>query len=154
MRVLRWDSVRCASRVAVALDLGARSWGRLGELRSVARGVVVSTRATGAGGHGRRGVVVEVVRRHRVAWRRWLKLWCVHVRYVGVEGVCGGSGESSRGRRAQAGACSPLNVQTVRVSSRARAAGGAERWMGSSGGGGKENPGLSAAHLVLRALGC
>jgi len=58
------------------------------------------------------------------------------------------------GEGAQAGACSPLDVQTVRVSSRAVVAGGGERWVGSSGGRGKESPALSAAHLVLKSLRC
>jgi hypothetical protein len=69
----------------------------------------------------------------------------------GVRGLCGGGGSGDSRGRAQAGACSPSTVQTVRGSSRARA-GRAERRAGSSGGG-KENPGLSAAHLVLGGLG-
>jgi hypothetical protein len=138
--------VRGASRVAVALDLGARSGGWRGELGRVARRVVA---CTGAGGHGRRRVVVEVVGRHRVARRRWLELRCVHVRgrCPRTCAVVDGDRGDSRGERAQAGACSPSTVQTVRVSLRARA-GGAE-WRTGSSGGGKENPGLSAAHLVL-----
>jgi hypothetical protein len=71
--------------VAVALDLGARSWGWRGELGSMARGVVA---CTGAGGHGRRRVVVEVVWRHRVARGRWLELWCVHVCGYGCPRTC------------------------------------------------------------------
>jgi hypothetical protein len=59
------------------------------------------------------------------------------------------------GDRAQAGACSPLKVQTERfVSSRAVVAGRGERRMGSSGGRGEGSPGLSAAHLVLGEVGC
>jgi len=63
----------------------------------------------------------------------------------------GDSGEEG----AQAGACSPLDVQTEdgSLSSRAVVAGGRGR-MGSSEGRGKESPALSAAHLVVTRVGC
>jgi hypothetical protein len=60
--------------------------------------------------------------------------------------------DDSKGDRAQAGACSPLTVQTERVSSLAMVSGGGKRWMGSSGGRGRRYPGLSAAHLVLECV--
>ena len=74
--------------------------------------------------------------------------------FARVEG-CGIEVKATREEdRAQAGACSPLNVQTERVSLCAVVAGEGERWVGSSGGRGEGNPGLSAAHLVVKSLGC
>lgn len=70
--------------------------------------------------------------------------------FVSIRG--GDVGGDSREEGGQAGACSPLNVQTVRVSSRAVVAGGGERRMSSSGGRGKGSLALSAAHLVLESF--
>jgi hypothetical protein len=83
--------VRCASRVALDLGTGARRWGR--KLGTMAGRVVVGA---GAGGHGRRGTVVEVVG-HRVAGGRWLELWCVHVRGGGYDRAVSLRGGVSRG---------------------------------------------------------
>jgi hypothetical protein len=66
----------------------------------------------------------------------------VDVRGVDVKATRGGE-------RAQAGACSPLTVQTERDSSCAVVSGVGVWW---SRGGGKGSPALSTAHLVLEAL--
>ena len=59
-----------------------------------------------------------------------------------------GRGKATREEEgAQAGACSPLTVQTE-ASSRARGSGVGE-WKCGSGGREEEGPGLSRAHLVL-----
>lgn len=134
----------------MALDTGA---GARSRGHAVAGRVVVCALTRG---DWRGRAVVEVVA------RRLLELRARRVHDCDVDG-CGSRQKwlvcFERGK-AQAGACSPWNAQTEGVSPCAVAEeGGCEgegrgRGSSSSARRGKENPGLTAAHLVSWSNGC
>ena len=146
MRImLLWYGGRCATRV-VAFDASGARAGSRGR-HAVAGRVVVCARA----GRNWRGGAVKVL--GHVAWRRRGVLGAVHggdASLTGADNVrCWWCVWWWGGIRAQADACSPWNAQTEGGSPCAVAEGSGCRGSSSSARGGKENPGLTTAHLVV-----